>query len=118
MKIRNGFVSNSSSSSFLIYGIQMEESELLENLSLKQTDNEEDAYEDIYEVLDEAFRKTGMVYVCPEGFDYWYIGRSWDEVKDNETGKQFKERVREEIKKVFKVEDKDFNTLSEAWFGG
>lgn len=43
-----------------------------------------------------------------------YIGKSWDEVKDDQTGAQFKEEVKEQLKKVF-GEDIECDTYSEAW---
>ena len=45
MKIRNGFVSNSSSSSFLIRGIKIEEKKLAKLLEYKPEDYDEDYYD-------------------------------------------------------------------------
>lgn len=107
MKVRNGFVSNSSSSSFLIYGLNLEDiSYELENEisnGLKDTD------------LD--------TYRAPYGD--CFVGASWDSVGDNETGAQFKARVAsttlECLSKVTltkKVYKEDFGTHEAAWYDG
>ena len=114
MKIRQGFVSNSSSSSFMIYGA-------------------------IFSSLDsqvvEAFEEAGLEVYCPFDDDY-YIGMSWDGVGDNETGGEFKKRVENTIRNVKlekgvefvigKVEEIEFPDLthlsfmthSESWYNG
>lgn len=83
MKIRNGFVSNSSTSSFLIYGV------FVEGFS--------------YDDCDQIMKNTnGFSYYCPEGCDGAYIGISWSDITDDETGKQFKERIEKQLRELFK----------------
>ena len=95
MKKRNGFVSNSSSTSFCIYGASVE---------------------------DELDAKL------PEGFGYWYgdpnysprqiyIGREWSSIKDDETGKQFKDNVKETLKKLL-GKDIKCRIIEEGYFDG
>jgi|WetSurMetagenome_2_1015567.scaffolds.fasta_scaffold142667_4 hypothetical protein len=86
MKIRNGFVSNSSSSSFLIYGSFITDSQI-NGISR--------------EVLEKIIEdnKLDIETFFGEGDDYQYIGKSWDSIKDDETGKQFKSHIEEEVKK-------------------
>jgi len=71
MKIRNGFVSNSSSSSFLIYGCQVS----------KEVADKAEGMKDV---------KFDVVY---GEYDSYYLGLSWHKVKDDQTGKEFKESV-------------------------
>lgn len=95
MKTRIGFVSNSSTTSFLIYGISAESNEL----------NVDDVYD--------TAEKNGLN--CYQ-LDYeYYIGISWNKVKDDQTGLQFKESVQEKIKKAFPNYKGKFETFKEAW---
>jgi hypothetical protein len=100
MKTRNGFISNSSSSSFLIYGIQLG--------SFEWTEEE-------YELTQTAEQMGLNVYDLD-----WatYLGLEWDQVQDNETGAQFKERVKNMLTELLKKEPTELGTYSEAWYDG
>lgn len=110
MKIRTGFVSNSSSSSFLIYGVSFEKSELLKILSAKlnKPADEIDIHED-FEKL------TGYYVYHPCDGDY-YMGRSWSSIQNDETGKQFKDSIEKDFKEIF-GDGVKVQTLEEAWMG-
>jgi len=108
MKIRNGFVSNSSSSSFCIYGAYINSSDF-EKFGMPEG---ADVW-DWAEGLDVPGLETHS-----SDYDYgFYIGRSWSSVKDDETGLQFKESVEKAIKEAFGEELK-CGTCSEAWYDG
>jgi hypothetical protein len=84
MKIRDGFVSNSSSSSFCIYGICAEASEL--NAAGLETD---DLWGSIK--LDDGSRLE-VYEPCRMGTFYVGVSLSW--IGGDETMNQFRERVR------------------------
>ena len=122
MKIRNGFVSNSSSSSFCIYGASLEFDELVEKL--KETDiiseeklneiidNEYDEQEEeILNIIDD----NSNLEVYQYDDDVW-IGRSWSSIADDETGGEFKESIKAELEKLLGP-NLDLYTYSEEIYG-
>jgi hypothetical protein len=98
MKIRYGFVSNSSTTSFCIYGNTFNSKDINEDLQLKA---ENEGFE---------------VHNDPND-DYTYIGRSVKSIKDDETGKQFKENTLKLMKKVF-PEINNLSFIEEGWYNG
>ena len=99
MKIRQGFVSNSSSSSFCIFGIYLDNAN--------------------YKDLDELERKAKDVGLEIE-FTPWdsvVIGRSFSSIKDDETGLQFKESVKEKLKKL-ELSFDSAGLCEESWYDG
>ncbi len=111
MKVRSGFVSNSSSSSFCIYGAEIDSCDFEEKI--KKLNPELADEECIYE-LTESLDTTLDIHT-PSDYDTIYIGRSWSSIGDDETGKQLKENVEKEIKKLF-GEDIKCSTQEEAYY--
>ena len=104
MKVRAGFVSNSSSSSFCIYGTEMDLSDLIEKIKesnllpeeeLERMEENDEWYE-LGEILEE---KTGLSTYQSE--EYFWIGREWSSIDDEETGAQFKEGIKTKLEEVF-----------------
>ena len=69
-----GFVSNSSTSSFCIYGARVDKKDLPED-------------DDVYAAAEEA----GLE--CYRPYDNYYVGLCWADIGGDETGNQFKARV-------------------------
>jgi hypothetical protein len=127
MKIRNGFVSNSSTSSFVIYGIRVHNGDIqgiAEKLGVDligtrdECSCQEEGYdkdiddlaEDIADLL-ELELQTGQ-----EGYCY-YFGADPTYIGDDETGRQFKENIEKPIKEKLGEEYK-CSYHEEAWRDG
>lgn len=90
MKVRNGFVSNSSTSSFLIYGTEVT-SKLRTLLEEKQGDEVE---------LYELFESEGLDYYTETEYGD-VVGVSFTSLGEDETPRQFKARVNAKLEGVF-----------------
>jgi hypothetical protein len=97
MKVRRGFVSNSSTTSFCIYGAFVDTDEEL--------------------MYDKCYEADLECYSYPYDRGYW-VGLDWACIRDDETGAQFKARVEGKLFELFKVRPEDCSTHEEAWRDG
>ena len=116
MKIRNGFVSNSSTTSFCIYGIGINDENLrksFKDLCEKKIITEKDfinifgGCNNEYDFNSEELTKFFDNNDCNDISVYTdcdnsiiYIGRSPESLKDDETGKQFKDKTNNILSKI------------------
>ena len=104
MKRRNFLVSNSSSSSFVLYGVGMNDDEFF---SLCQSKLGEEAVNNIindpdsgnaYSELSKLGKETGLEFIHDWECEYHLIGRQYKTIGDNETGLEFKNSVKNKLK--------------------
>lgn len=99
MKIRTGFVSNSSSTSFMIYGTTVTKQEL----------------RDIN--LYEKFRGTDIEWHCPPDDDFYFVGLGYENMHGDETKNQFQARAEALLKPVL-GDSIQCGDISESWYDG
>jgi hypothetical protein len=91
MKVRTAFVSNSSSTSFCIYGICIEEN-LIPSSKFQAFHDQDQKYEFVADI--------GLDLIYSGDDTSTYIGRHWCNIQDDETGKEFKQSVVKRLAKL------------------
>lgn len=122
MKLRRGFVSNSSTTSFCIYGICIDDYDMLQkaaDIAKIKCDTKSDDFDsyEIGEIGEQIADKHGLEYHSgPEG-EGMYFGKSLSNMKDDETYGEFKKNIAAELLKIF-GEKMDCGVIEEAWRDG
>jgi hypothetical protein len=97
MKIRNGFVSNSSSSSFCILGIVYSEDDLL---SLWNSKHPDDLCEDIWELENTNHGEICVYRGIEEYYELYVIGKHVKSLDENKTIKEEKIETANQINEM------------------
>jgi len=118
MKIRTGFVSNSSTTSFMLMGVRCDEYDLENNeqfMELVKSSNYYDEKEDLSENIYSMINTTDLIVECNYEGTVW-IGLSIFSMEDDETLKDFKKRAKYELNRVGINSEVEWHL--EAWRDG
>ena len=135
MKRKADFITNSSSTSFVCWGLNKElynlkkDEKLMERIYDFYTKNSKDkeilSFEDFidpdnYEFMECVAELTSLKdYSTGQEGEYFMIGTHPEKMKEDQTLKQFKDEIISSLNKIgFELTEKDIEFISESWYDG
>ena len=122
MKIKLDFITNSSSSSFVVMGATIGHGnipdEIFQLVADKLDYSLEEVKEDIGEFIVNMVEKTDLDYSY--GYEYsgdLMVGIPYTKMNDDETLGQFKEKVRKQIQEALGIDTQPYH-IEECWWDG
>lgn len=100
MKVRAGFVSNSSTSSFCFYGIYEDSYSLIEKLIKNGIIDEEVDESDYYDIIEEIAGKNGLDFDSDSNGSF-VVGGDLAQIPDDVVVKEWKSEIQKKINKLF-----------------
>ena len=120
MKIKTDFVTNSSTTSFVVIGINVDIADIpldyIKAIAEEKNTTVEDLKADEYNLIDSLIRGSDLAYAHPE-YDSPMVGITYTAMQDDETLKEFKSRARLQILEKLGIICKPHH-IEEAWRDG
>ena len=116
MKQRIGFVSNSSSCSFCIYGIFVPPERVAE---ICDPESDREFKPELKQKLDDAGFTSLEIVTGQDGGEYGiYVGRDIFDQSMDETRREFQGRIEQAVKIIFPENTPECSVKSESWYDG